>query len=73
MEQVESTGQVAGYTVVYEPDAPARTLAILDLDGAPLAAISIAAPTMRVSAKEFDRVGVAPLLKAEGGTPEPGV
>jgi acetyl-CoA C-acetyltransferase len=33
VEDVEAAGHVAGYTVVYESDAPSRTLAILDLDG----------------------------------------
>jgi IclR family transcriptional regulator, pca regulon regulatory protein len=39
---------------------------VLDLDGVPLAAVSVAAPTMRITAEEFERSGVAPLLKAAG-------
>ena len=65
LKQVKSQGyalsnqeNVSGLCVLAAP--------ILDLDGAPLAAISIAAPTMRVSANEFERVGVDPLLKAAG-------
>jgi IclR family pca regulon transcriptional regulator len=37
---------------------------ILDLDGVPLAAISVAAPTIRIQPDEFEKTGVAPLLKA---------
>ncbi|MGC2780895.1 MAG: IclR family transcriptional regulator, partial [Bradyrhizobium sp.] len=37
---------------------------VVDLDGVPLAAISVAAPTMRITAEAFERSGVAPLLKA---------
>lgn len=33
VDAVEATGRVAGYTVVYEANAPSRTLAVLDLDG----------------------------------------
>jgi IclR family pca regulon transcriptional regulator len=65
LKQVKSLGyalsnqeNVSGLCVLAAP--------VLDLDGAPLAAISIAAPTMRVSANEFERVGVDPLLKAAG-------
>jgi acetyl-CoA C-acetyltransferase len=32
VDDLEASGRVAGYTVVYESGAPARTLAILDLD-----------------------------------------
>ena len=37
---------------------------VVDLDGVPLAGISIAAPTMRITADDFERLGVAPLLRA---------
>ncbi len=33
VDDVEGSGRVAGYTVLYMSDAPARTLAIVDLDG----------------------------------------
>jgi IclR family pca regulon transcriptional regulator len=63
LKQVKSTGyavsnqeNVSGLCVLAAP--------VLDLDGAPLAAVSVAAPTMRLSASEFARVGVEPLLKA---------
>jgi len=63
LKQVRSLGyalsnqeNVSGLCVLAAP--------VLDLDGAPLAAISVAAPTMRLSANEFERVGVDPLLKA---------
>jgi IclR family pca regulon transcriptional regulator len=65
LKQVKSLGyalsnqeNVSGLCVLAAP--------VLDLDGAPLAAISVAAPTMRLSANEFERVGVDPLLKAAG-------
>ena len=37
---------------------------ILDLDGAPLAAISVAAPTMQIAPAEFERLSAGPVLKA---------
>jgi IclR family pca regulon transcriptional regulator len=65
LKQVNSLGyavsnqeNVSGLCVLAAP--------VLDLDGVPLAAVSVAAPTMRLSANEFARVGVEPLLKAAG-------
>src|SRR4051812_25139125 len=37
---------------------------VLDTDGYPVAAISVAAPTMRTSIVNFEKIGVAPLLTA---------
>jgi IclR family pca regulon transcriptional regulator len=55
---VSNQENVSGLCVLAAP--------VLDLDGVPLAAVSVAAPTMRLSANEFARVGVEPLLKAAG-------
>lgn len=53
---VSNQENVSGLCVVAAP--------ILDLDGAPFAAVSVAAPTMRISPDEFERVAVKPLLEA---------
>jgi IclR family transcriptional regulator, pca regulon regulatory protein len=47
---------VAGLCVLAAP--------VNDIDGMPIAAISVAAPTMRVSAAELEKTGATPLLEA---------
>ncbi|MBI3507943.1 MAG: IclR family transcriptional regulator [Proteobacteria bacterium] len=53
---VSNQENVSGLCVIAAP--------ILDLDGAPLAAVSVAAPTMRITPEEFESLAVKPLLDA---------
>lgn len=53
---VSDQENVAGLCVLAAP--------VVDVDDVPIAAISVAAPTMRVSAAELEKAGAAPLLKA---------
>ncbi|WP_316171796.1 MULTISPECIES: IclR family transcriptional regulator [unclassified Bradyrhizobium] len=59
--------KAAGYALSNQENAPGLCVLaapVIDRDGIPLAAISIAAPTMRITADDFERLGVAPLLRA---------
>ncbi|WP_257167436.1 IclR family transcriptional regulator [Bradyrhizobium sp. SRS-191] len=59
--------KAAGYALSNQENAPGLCVLaapVVDRDGVPLAAISVAAPTMRMSAEAFERMGVAPLLRA---------
>lgn len=63
LRQVKATGyalsnqeNVSGLCVLAAP--------VVDLDGVPLAAVSVAAPTMRISAEEFERTAAKPVLDA---------
>jgi len=62
-----STVKAAGYALSNQENVSGLCVLaapVVDLDGVPLAAISVAAPTMRITAEAFERSGVEPLLKA---------
>jgi len=66
VDAADADGSIAGYTVVRDPGAPARTVAVVDLEGGARTLVDSADPELAREATRRDLAGAAVRVRADG-------